>query len=253
VKKLYILFLILFSSYLSAATVKLELRFAENKIKQGDVVSVTMVFDGTASQRLPLNKLVGETLGGHFYITSAKPFITKDNWNALESEASLIIVKVPETKPLSFRLGENDVMVSWNDVEFIPTEVPKEFFYGNFEIPSRAQILKWFLIFLGLLCLSYGGLKGKKHFEKKKALALRKRKLKDEIMSASEYSAVVDIWRNKAAILKEFPKLDSPFKELESVLFKYQFKPQQTEQEKSQVMSAYRDFINKSQGGFDGI
>jgi hypothetical protein len=252
--KIIVLLLSLFLSVSSIASVlKLEIRFQDPKIKQGAVVPATLVFDAESSQKLPINKIVGETLGGHFYIYSAKPLLTKDNWNAFESEATVIVGKIPEAKPVSYKSGDNEVMVLWNDVEFIPTEAPKELIYGTFEIPSRAKILKWISVLIGIIIVALGILKLKKHLNNKNALQKMRRELKDQVLSAKEYADVVNIWQKKSQILKVFPSLEDHFKELEVVLFKYQFKQSQTESEKSQVMTAYREFINKSQGGFNGI
>ncbi len=252
-KRIVILLSLFLSVSAFASVLKLEIRFQEPKIKQGSVVPATLVFDAESSQKLPINKIVGETLGGHFYIYSAKPLLTKDNWNAFESEATVIVGKIPEAKPVSYKSGDNEIMVLWNDVEFIPTEAPKELIYGTFEIPSRAQILKWLSLLAVFIIAGLGIWKFKKYLDNKNSIQKKKRELKDEVLSAKEYADVVSIWQKKSQILKVFPSLEDHFKELEVVLFKYQFKPSQTETEKNQVMTAYREFINKSQGGFNGI
>lgn len=232
---------------------KLEIRFKDGKVKQGTIVPATLVFDAESSQKLPLNKLIGETLGKSFYIYGAKPLITKDNWNAFESEAEVIVANIPESKPVSFKSGDYDVMVLWNDVEFIPTEASGKMIYGNFEIPSRAKIIRWVLVLLGIGIALLIGLKIKSHLAKKNAIKKRRALIKDEIMSVRDYPEVVKIWQKKSDILKEFPALETSFKDLESVLFKYQFKPTQNETEKSQVMEAWKTFISRSQGGLNGV
>jgi hypothetical protein len=247
----FILFLISFSAF--AGVLKVDIRFPEGKIKQGAIIPVKLVFDLPASQGLPLNKLVGETLGGTFYIFKAKPLLTKDNWTAFESDAEIIVAKVPENEPVTYKSGENEVMITWNDVEFIPTEAPKEMIYGTFEIPSRAKILLWLSILAGIIVIAVIGWKVKSHFAAKNVTKKRRVAIKDEVISAREYNDVVKIWQKKPQILKEFPVLETNFKNLESVLFKYQFKSSQSETEKIEVMNAYRDFVSKSLGGFDGV
>lgn len=232
---------------------KIDIRFPEGKIKQGAIVPVKLLLDLPASQALPLNKLIGQTLGGTFYIFKAKPFLTKDNWTAFESDAEIIVAKIPDAKPVVHKVGDNEVMILWNDVEFIPTEAPKEMIYGTFEIPSRAKIMKWLAILGGLILVLLVGWKIKKKIADKKALKSRRAAIKDEIVSAREYQDVVKIWQMKLRIVKEFPQIETNFKNFETVLFKYQFKQSQSETEKTEVMNAYREFINKSQGGFDGI
>ena len=231
----------------------MDIRFTGAKIKQGAIVPVKLVFDLPASQGLSVNKILGQTLGGNFYIYKAKPLLTKDNWTAFESDAEIILAKVPESKPLIYKSGENEVIITWNDVEFIPTEAPKEMIYGNFEIPSRAQILKWVGVLVVILFLLGFGWKIKLIMSHKKELKSRKAAIKNEIVSAREYHDVVKVWQKKSIIVREFPKIEMNFKNLEAVLFKYQFKPSQTEAEKIEIMNAYRDFVDKCQGGLDGI
>jgi len=252
--KINAFFILLFLSFSSLAGVlKIDIRFPEGKIKQGAIVPVKLLFDLPASQGLPINKIIGQTLGDTFYVFKAKPLLTKDNWNAFESDAEIILAKVPEAKPVSYKLGNDEVMITWNDVEFVPTEAPKEMIYGNFEIPSRAQVLKWTLILAAILLVVIVGWKIKQKISHKKALKSRKAAIKDEIISAREYQDVVKVWQKKSQIIKEFPRIEGNFKNLETVLFKYQFKPSQSEAEKIEVMNAYRDFISQSQGGFDGV
>lgn len=247
----FILILMSFSSF--AGVLKVDIRFPEGKIKQGAIVPVKLIFDLPASQGLPLNKVIGETLGNTFYVFKAKPLVTKDNWTAFESDAEIIVAKIPEYAPLAFKSGDNDVMITWNEVEFVPTEAPKELIYGTFEIPSRAKILLWLSILVGIVLAGLVGWKVKTKLSAKSALKSRRAAIKDEVLSAREYADVVKIWQKKSAIVKEFPVLDNNFKDLETVLFKYQFKPTQSEIEKSEVMNAYREFVNKSQGRFDGV
>lgn len=249
-----ITFLILFIiSFSSLAAVKIEIRFKDQKIKQGTIVPATLVFDAESSQKLPLNKLVGETLGKAFYVYAAKSLITKDNWSALESEAQVIVASIPESKPVEFKIGDVDGMVLWNDVEFIPTEANGKMIYGNFEIPSRAKIIQWVLIFVAIVVAALVGLKIKSRVSKKNAIKKRRAVIKEEIMAVRDYPEVVKVWQKKNEILREFPALETNFKNLESVLFKYQFKPSQSETEKLQVMNAWRDFVSQSQGGLNGV
>lgn len=60
-------------------------------------------------------------------------------------------------------------------------------------------------------------------------------------------------WKKKHTYLREFPQLDGPLKKFEAVLFKYQFKLFQTEEEKETVMRAYRTLLQESEGGLRGI
>jgi hypothetical protein len=57
----------------------------------------------------------------------------------------------------------------------------------------------------------------------------------------------------KHDILKVFPDLGDEFKKLETVLFRYQFKPHRSKSEEEEVLVAYRKFIDSIKGGFDGV
>jgi hypothetical protein len=249
----YTYLLILFCSFEAFAVAKVNLKFLDAKVKQGSLVDAVIGLNSETTQKIQYNQLKGQTLGGSFYIYHAKPLMTKGGWDSLESEAKVIVVKIPENKPLLHKLQDKEFEVSWDSVEFIPTETPKEMIFGQFEIPSRSQIIKWFLIILGIAAVVglgyfiFNKLQGKKNLRKKRA------GIKSEVTSATDYSHVVSLWQKKAYYLSEFPHLEEPFKKLELVLFKYQFKQSQSEAEKTEVMNAYREFVNDSQGGFSGI
>lgn len=250
-KYLSILFILFTFSALGAP--RIMLKFNDAKVKQGSVVDAVIGLNSETTQKLQYNQLKGQTLGETFYVYQAKPLMTKGSWDTLESEAKIIVTKIPENRPLLHKLGTDTIEIDWSEVEFIPTEVPKEFLFGTFEVPTRLELMKWALgaLALGIVALiSFRGYKKYKLRAEKKA---KRRSLKASLSQPSTYEDVVSVWKTKPTYVKEFPHLEAHFKELERVLFKVQFKPSQTETEKAEVMKAYREFVTNSQGGFDGV
>lgn len=247
--KFLLLLIILSSQVFAAAQMQLDLSSAV--VKQGSLIDAVVRLDGNSVQQIELQKLKGVSLADTIYIYQVSPLIR--NGESFEADAKVIFLKVPEGKPVVHKIGEKEVSISWSDVEVQPTEAPAQFLFGQFEIPGKKRILEILaaLLFVGLVAFGIYKLSGKN--KKKKALKQMRADLKDKVMSAREYQDVVNLWQQKALLNKEFPHLTEPFKELETVLFKYQFKQSQNEMEKAEVMKSYRDFMTKVQGGFNGI
>lgn len=248
--KIFFIFLIIFSNGIfAAAQMHIDLNAAV--IKQGSLVDAVIRLDSNSVQQVELQKLKGVSLGETLYLYQVSPLLRSGD--SFEADAKIIFLKVPEGKYLIHKLGENEVSISWSDVEVLPTEAPVQFLFGKFEIPGKKRVVEISILLLIFSFMIFGGLKLKRRLKKKKELRKIRSGLKDKVMSASEYQEVVSLWQQKVLLTKEFPHLSDHFKELETVLFKYQFKQSQNEIEKMEVMKAYRDFVNKVQGGFNGI
>lgn len=235
------------------AAAKVTLKFNDQKVKQGSVVDAVLRLNSETTQKIQYNQLKGQTLGEAFYIYQAKPLMTKGSWDTLESEAKVIVVKIPENRPLIHKLGEDSIEIDWESVEFLPTETPEGFLFADFDIPDRARIFNWLAIILGISLVASLG-----YFIYRKVRARNERRklllaIKSSLQEANDYDSIVQVWRKKSMYIKEFPHLDEHFKKLELTLFKYQFKPTQTESEKKEVISAYKEFLSSSEGGFSGI
>lgn len=250
--KIFLILLILISTNVLAAA-RMEINFSSDKVKQGSLQKSLIKLDETSAQVIELQKLKGQTLGETLYIYSVSPLLRKDGGSTFEAEATVIFVKVPEQNKLGYKTPQTDIEVTWNQVEVIPTEAPQELLFGTFTIPSKMKLLTWFLLLSAVVVLVIAGIKGRKLLLNKKALKIRKLNAKAEILSAKEFSDVVHLWQKKHSLFREFPHIEEPFKDLEKVLYKHQFKPFQTETEKIEVMNAYREFTNRIEGGFNGI
>jgi hypothetical protein len=251
VKKLAILLSILFP--MLAFGSGMEIVFEKEKIKQGSLERALLRMDEATAESIELQKLKGKTLAEHFYLYSLSPLVRKRGGASYEADITLIVTKIPKSKPLLHKFPAGTANVTWSSVEILPTEAPKEFLFGVFDVPARIRILTFIGVFLLIVSSAFLGFRFYRRWQLKEEERKRKKALKDEILSANEYEDVVHLWKKKFIYLKEFPHLETPFRDLETVLFKYQFKPGQTESEKELVLSAYNKFITDIQGGFDGI
>jgi hypothetical protein len=229
----------------------MRLELSSAVIQQGSLIDAVIRLDGATVQQVELQKLKGLSLADTIYIYQVSPLIRSGE--SFEAEAKIIFLKVPETKPVVHKTETNEISITWSDVEVKPTEAPEKFLFGQFEIPGPRRVVQ---ILLGLLTLGlviFGVVKFNQKNKAKKTLRQKRVELKDKAMSAQSYLEVVHLWQQKDLLIKEFSHLIDPIKELEKVLFKYQFKQNQTDSEKAEVMKAYREFINQIQGGFNGI
>ncbi len=215
------------------------------------MIDAVIRLDAASVQKVELQKLKGISLADTVYLYQVSPLIRSGD--SFEAEAKIIFLKVPESKPVIHKTESHEISINWSDVEVQPTEAPEKFLFGQFEVPGPLRVIEILIGLLALGLIVFGILKFQKKNKTKKLLRLKRAELKEKTISAQSYTDVVQLWQKKALLIKEFPHLVDPIKELEKVLFKYQFKQNQSETEKAEVMKAYREFINQIQGGFNGI
>lgn len=246
--KLIIFFILISTSVYSK--VSLELRVPENSVKQGQMLKATLSLK-EASGQSALAGLKGQNLGQSLYIVNLTPFMGKNG--QLESEAKVVFSAVPKSNSVTELINGEEIVVSWENLEVLPTEASQSFLFGDFEIPSRLNFTKWILAFLILCGLTVLSLWISSRIKSRKAASNRRQKLKLEMLDCKNYDEIVLMWRQKKRFLDEFPKLEEHFKTLEVTLFKYQFKPQRTENEMNAVEIAYTEFKNSVKGDLNGI
>lgn len=244
------LFILIFSTIASAVV---ELQFAAPKVSQGSLETVVLKVDPATAQQFELQKLKGQTIGNTIYVYSISPLMRKEGGTDFEAEARLVFIKVPETSFVAYKAPQGELVLTWKDLEVIPTEAQKELIFGTFEVPERSKLLLWAGILIALVLIVLGGFPVWQKFVLRKEQKNKKLNIKNDIYGVSQYQDVVRIWQNKRNLVREFPHLEEPFKNLEKTLFKHQFKPTQTDSEKNEVMSAWKKFIEECQGGFNGI
>ena len=250
--KYFVLFIILIPGLAIGATA-LNLDFGKTEIKQGSIETAKIQLKADAVQRVSLQKLKGQTLAETIYFYDVSPLMRKEGSDSFEAEAKVIFAKAPETNALGTKFGDEDLLVTWGNTQVSPTQVEQGFIFGKFEIPSRPKILLWFSIILGLGVLTYLFFWGRKKYQFKTAQKKKLQELKRELLGATNYQEIVEVWKKKHKYLDNFPQIEDAFKGFETVLFKYQFKPRQNETEISQVTEAYREFVRKIEGGLNGI
>lgn len=247
-----ILILLLLST-ISWASGDLQLQFSQSEIKQGSLGNATLKVSAEVMEKVPLNKLVGKNFAESVYFHKISPFLRKEGSNSFESEVQVIFVKTPESQSVPDNLNGINLVLHWNQVQIIPTNPGEGLIFGNFTIPERFKWMFWLSILIGLLAIGFGVWGILKKINQKKKLKEIRLKIKNEIMSCSTYHDVVLVWQNKKFYCEKFPHLEDPFKKLEKTLFKYQFKPFQSEMEKDEVIKAYQVFVQEIEEGFRGI
>jgi hypothetical protein len=250
--KIAILFF-LFSALNVFADATIRLQIAESSFKAGEIVSAELSLDASSAQSFSLQSIKGQVLSGTLYFQSISPLIHRENQSSYVADAEIIFIKKPEAKDLSVSIANIPVLVSWNNVEIIPVEVPQKFIFMDFEIPSPTKFLIWLALLSGCLLLGWGIWKLKDKIDKKNNLKNLRKKLKEEIISCRNYSEVVQFWQKKRFYIEIFPEIEIPLQKFEAVLFKFQFKPNQTESEQNLAMDAYRAFKKDIEGSLSGV
>ncbi len=247
-----IFFLLLFTSNAFSAD-KLKIGFFAEEIRQGALVKAKL-FVPPESVNVPFQKLKGETVGETIYFYQLSPLLRKEGSSNYEADIQLIFVKVPESTSLVATVGDQAIELEWNNIRIIPVETPEGMLWADFTAPDFLEgKLTWIWLTLLIIILGAGGFIIWKKLNKRNKEKSRKQKLIDEFKSCQSYEDIVAFWKKKRSFIKDFPHLEGTFPPFEEVLFKYQFKPSQTENEKNEVMKAYRNLVEQSEGGFRGV
>ncbi len=236
-----ILFLIgILISFNSWAKVSLSLDLNHKQVKQGEIVEGRLIVKQTEGQAA-LGGLKGKNVAKTLYLLNVSPFMVKHG--QLESEAKVIFLAVPQTNSITETVNGEEVVISWDGIEILPTEESKSFLLGDFTIPEARQVLKW-VIFLAAPLLLIGVFVWFMKISKRRRLLKEHiAQLKKELSDCHSYDEIVLMWRNKRRYLEAFPSLDTVFKNFEDVLFKHQFKPSRTNSETEEVLTGYQKFI----------
>jgi len=238
---------------MAIAEVRLELVFPEGEVKQGSLQEATLEIEADSLQNFEIQSLKALSPGETIYFHKLSPLMKKEADGKYTSEVSVVFLKVPESNSLDFSITDQKISLTWNGIRVIPTEVSKGMIFEAFEIPARKRVLFWLICCLLAVVTGIGIYIINKRVKTTRNKKLHRQKLKDLIFSASSYDEIIAIWQKKSLLQEEFPHTTESFKNLEKTLFKYVFKPHQSENEKIEIQKAYRGFINEVQGGFNGI
>lgn len=248
----YLFLCLIFVSFHAWPKVSMDLHFEHQEVQQGNIESAKLILETDGVQKVQLQKLKGQTLGELLYLYDVSPLMKREG-AGFEADAKVIFVKVPEGKTITHKLPQDELVISFGNTSVKPTEVPEKFIYENFTVPSRPKIILWTSILIALVFIGFYGHKLYRSIQKKKTLRQKRSLLKSELYAGEDYQGIVALWLRREVFLKEFPHIEDAFRKFEVVLFKYQFKPYQTEVEKTLIVDAYRSFLQESMGGFDGV
>lgn len=251
--KYFFLMLFILIPNILLAEVRITLSFPKAQIKQGQLEEAEITMDFSAAQNFEIQKLKDTTPGDILYFHKISPMMRSNAGGTLTGKASVVFINVPQTNFVRFNEQDETIHLSWNDIEITPTEAKPVFLYENFSIPGRKEIKSLFIPLILIFLLLPLGVFLFRRYKKDKAEKERKRQLKESLLGASKYEEVVELWKEKNRFITEFPASEQAFRNLEEVLFKYQFKPTQDISEKNEVMKAYRDFTNRLQENLNGI
>lgn len=249
--KLYILLLIL--AFPAIADTRLAIEFPVSQVAQGELVKGTLRVAPDAVN-LPLGKLTGTNFGDVLYIHELSPLVRREGAGVYEAEVTIIFASVPEQNSIAGKLGDTPVTFTWSSLTVTPTELPQGMLWAEFSAPDFVEKnWLWLIALPGVLLIGLAGFMAWKRWEKKRRRRESRQKLADELSRCGNYEDVVKLWKRKREFLKEFPDLEEDFVSLEATLFKVQFKPVQSDAERSLVVSAYAKFLESAQGRLRGI
>lgn len=252
IKKLFVITLILLP-VLGLSSTRLRLEFPKDKVKQGSLEEGVLLLDKPDSHSFGFSKLQGRSLEGILYFHKLSPLIKKEGSEFYEAEVSLIFLKQPEGDSITVKDNGTDLTISFSGIEILPTQAEQQLIFEKFTIPKKESPLFWALGGLILLFLGFVTYAFYRKWQQKMNLNSHRRRLKNELIEVRSFEEIARVWEKKPLFLKEFPHLETSFKELEKTLFLYLFKPHQTEEEKERVQKAYRHFIRDIEGGLHGI
>lgn len=249
----YMVLVLLFMISNTFAAERLSLSLNSSEFRQGALVKGTLKL-GPSQVNIAVPKLKGQSFGETLYFHLVSPLLRKENSDSFESEVQVIFIKVPESTSLSGKIGNDEVVIEWNPVTIIPVETPEKMLWAEFTAPDYiVRNWYWLLLIPVLALLAFFGIRVSNKMTKRGKLREKRRLLAEEFKNCRSYDDVVGLWKRKQSYLKEFPVLEEPFRKFETVLFKYQFKQTQTEDEKAIVLKAYQDLLMESEGGLRGV
>ncbi len=232
---------------------RLELVFQENEVHQGALVRGKLLLQPD-SINLPVQKLKAATIGETIYFQQLSPLLKKDGSSSYESDIKVIFVKLPEAESITGTIGQNEVLINIGAIKVIPIESSGQMEWADFTAPDFLQgSWKSLWITLIIILLGVGSFLLWRKISARRKVSARRKQLLEDFKSCTSYEEVVSMWQKKRIFFQEFPQLESNFSSFEEVLFRYQFKPKQTDTEKQFVLEAYRKLLSDNEGVFRGI
>lgn len=249
--KVILFFLILSPEVLSMD--KLALFIPGSSVNQGALVKATLIVQPEAIN-FPVQKLKGETVGEAVYFQQLSPLLKKEGSVAYEADVTIIFTSVPENRAVTGKIAGQDLVLEWNDIRINPVEASGKMLWADFTAPDFFEgSWKWVWITLIIIPLLGGAFFLWKKYDRKRREKERRRKLSEEFLACSNYEQIVEFWKKKHLYLGEFPEIENKYRTFEETLFKYQFKPRQSELERELVVQAYKKLTEDFKGDLRGI
>lgn len=248
-----ILLCFLFAVSSAFAIERIQLSFKKTDLRQGELAHGVLSV-GAQSLNLPLQKLRGQTFAETLYFQQISPLVRLKDSEEYHSDVQVIFLKIPEGNQIQGKLDASDVQISWNPVTIAETQASQQLLWGDFSAPDLIRRNWIYLILIPVLLIAgYYGFRLWQKLERRKKLKADRKVLFDELIAGGSYEDVVNLWKKKHVFLREFPQIEARFQGLEEVLFKVQFKPTQSEAERSRVVSAYQKFLNECREDLRGV
>lgn len=250
--KFYIICFYLLTTSLFAST-KVRIDFHDKRFQQGSIQQAEIILDETFVQKIEVQKLTSKILGETLYLHEVGPILKTGDSPSFKAKAQVVFVKIPQSDSVSYKLGSEEIVFSWSAVDIIPLEASEGFVFEDFEISKRFKKYYWFFLLLVGVPLAYIFFRFNKKLELKKKVKQEKEAVLKRLLATNQYEEIVKLWVNKNEIYKTYPELNEFFKDVEKVLFLYQFKPTQSQNEKDHVVKVYQEMITKFQGSLRGV
>lgn len=232
---------------------RLEIDFEDSEVHQGALIKGKLLLQPD-SVNLPVQKMKGATIGETLYFQQLSPLLKKEASSAYESDVKVIFIKIPESDTITGVIGQNEIQINIGAIKVVPIESSGQMMWAEFTAPDfLAGNWRWVWITLIIILLAAGGFFIWRKISNKRMIAARRKQLLEEFRSCRTYEDVVSMWQKKRTYFNEFPQIENSFQKFEEVLFKYQFKPQQSEAEKQFVLDAYHKLLSDNEGVMRGI
>ncbi len=232
---------------------RVDLDFTETEVHQGALVQGKLIIQ-PESVNFPVQKLKGATIGEIIYFQELSPLLKKDGSSSFESDTTAIFIKVPETETIVGSIGQNEIHINIGGIKVIPVESSGQMLWADFSAPDFfAGSWGWLWTTLVIILLLSASFIGWRKISARRKLIARRKSLLEEFRGCKTYEDIVLMWKKKRTYFQEFPQIEDKFQNFEEVLFRYQFKPSQTDSEKQAVVDAYRKLLDDSEGALRGI